>query len=265
MSAATPIYTFCALEPGAIHLWLFHDRGVESRSSVDCRELLNDEERAQEVRFCFSRDRRQFLFSRALLRRTLSRYAPVKPRDWIFSANSYGRPEIVNTEGTRLELSFNLSHTRGLIVLAVTRRRVLGVDVENITCRTPSLELANRFFAIDEAASLKAVPSQLQPYRFFEYWTFKEAYIKARGMGMSLPLDKFSFHFPDPNAVVMIIQPELQDSADRWQFWQFRPTPDHLIAVCAEVVEASCPVLCRSESGATVTSAVLRTSKQAQR
>jgi 4'-phosphopantetheinyl transferase len=266
MSAALTNDLIAALEPGEIHLWLsFYDRTADSGSDIGCRELLNTEERAQEARFYFSNDRRQYLYSRALLRSTLSRYAAVKPSDWVFAPNSYGRPEIVNPDAVRLNLSFNLSHTRGLIVLAVTRQRLLGVDVENITCRRASIDLAGRYFATDEAASLKAVPRQMQAYRFFEYWTFKEAYIKARGMGLSLPLDKFSFHYPDANTVALVIHPELRDDAARWQFWQFQPTADHLIAVCAEVASASCPVLCGPAADTMVAPKFLRTSDRAHR
>ncbi len=84
-------------------------------------------------------------------------------------------------------------------------------------------------------------------------------------MGLSLPLDKFSFRYPDADRVALLIQPELQDDADRWQFWQFQPTADHLIAVCAEGAAASCPVLCRSGPGAAVTPDFLRTSERARR
>jgi 4'-phosphopantetheinyl transferase len=250
MTVAFPINAIAALEPGEIHLWLsFYDQVTDPQLDTGCRELLNPEERAQEGRFYFSHDRRQYLFSRALLRTTLSRYAPVDPTDWVFSSNGYGRPEIANAEAVRLDLSFNLSHTRGLIVLAVTRQRILGVDVENIACRRASIDLADRYFATDEVAALKAEPRHLQSYRFFEYWTFKEAYIKARGMGLSLPLDRFSFHYPDAHSVALVIQPELRDDATRWQFWQFQPTAEHLIAVCAEVTQAWSPVICLSEPG----------------
>jgi 4'-phosphopantetheinyl transferase len=250
MTVASPINAIAALEPGEIHLWLsFYDQLTDPQMDIACRELLNREERAQEARFYFPHDRRQYLFSRALLRRTLSRYVPVDPADWVFSSNAYGRPQIVNAEAARLDLSFNVSHTRGLIVLAVTRQRILGVDVENIACRRASIDLADRYFATDEVAALKAVPRHLQSYRFFEYWTFKEAYIKARGMGLSLPLDKFSFHYPNEHRVALVIQPELQDDAARWQFWQFQPTAEHLVAVCAEVTAASSPVICASEPG----------------
>jgi 4'-phosphopantetheinyl transferase len=166
---------------------------------------------------------------------------PVEPREWTFSANAYGRPEISNAEAADAALSFNLSHTHSLIVLAVTRERAVGVDVENVRAREGSIEIAHHYFAPPEVAVLTAAPVHEQQYRFFEYWTFKEAYIKARGMGLSLPLDKFNFHYPGADAVAIEIDRELSDDPARWQFWQFRPRPEYLVALCAErtAVEAA--------------------------
>jgi 4'-phosphopantetheinyl transferase len=116
----------------------------------------------------------------------------------------------------------------------VTRSRMLGVDVENFRARAVSLDVAGRYIAPDEVEALSGAPRHEQQYRFFEYWTFKESYIKARGMGLSLPLDKFSFNYPHDRGVAVAIDPELADDAARWQFWQFRPSPEYLVAVCAE-------------------------------
>src|SRR5262245_48931311 len=227
------------LTPAEIHLWLAFYDGITERSlHSDYRELLNPAEEERKSRFDFARDLRRYLITRALVRIVLSRYAPVHPKEWVFSANAYGRPEIVNAQARDAGLSFNISHTHSLIALGVTRRRALGVDVENFRAQEASLDIADRFFAPQEVAALAATPPQRQQYRFFEYWTFKEAYIKARGMGLSLPLDKFSFHYPNDRAVEIAIDPELADDSARWQFWQFRPRPDYLAAICAERIDA---------------------------
>jgi 4'-phosphopantetheinyl transferase len=224
------------------HLWLaFYDEITEQSLHSAYRELLNPAEKEQESRFYFARDRRRYLITRALARTVLSRYAPIHPKEWVFSANAYGRPEIVNAQARDAGLSFNISHTHSLIALGVAKRRALGVDVENFRAREVSLDIADRFFAPQEVAALAATPPRQQQYRFFEYWTFKEAYIKARGMGLSLPLDKFSFHYPNDRAVEIAIDPELGDEARRWQFWQFRPRPEYLVAICAERVGAQFP------------------------
>ena len=216
-----------------IHLCLAdYDQIADEQLHVSYRKLLYDAERAQEPRFYFAKDRRRYLVTRALVRTVLSRYAPVDPSAWVFSTNAYGRPQIDNVQAK--DLTFNISHTHSMIVLGVTRKRALGVDVENVRAREVSIDIADHYFAPQEVTALNAVPAHEQQYRFFEYWTFKESYIKARGMGLSLPLDKFSFHYRDERAVDIAIHPELADDAARWQFWQFRPSPDYLVAICAE-------------------------------
>src|SRR5262245_51829614 len=232
------------LATAEIHLWLaFYEEITDGPLHSAYRELLSPAEKEQEPRFYFARDRRRYLVTRALVRTVLSRYAPIHPRDWVFSTNAYGRPEIVNERARDAGLSFNISHTHSLIALGVTKRRALGVDVENFRAREVSLDIADRFFSPQEVAALAATPPRRRQYRFFEYWTFKEAYIKARGMGLSLPLDKFSFHYPNDRSVEIAIDPELADESGRWQFWQFRPRPEYLMAICAERVGAQSPNL----------------------
>jgi 4'-phosphopantetheinyl transferase len=222
------------LAKGEIHLWLCDYAEIGEEKMDAYRTLLNEKEKQQESRFYFARDRRRYLATRALVRTVLSRYEPVESKDWVFSVNAYGRPEIDSAGMSDVRLSFNISHTHSLIVLGVTDGRALGVDVENLRAREVSIDVADRFFSAVEVAALAAVPPTRQQDRFFEYWTFKESYIKARGMGLSIPLDKFSFQYPREGAVQIAIHPELADDPKRWQFWQFRPAPEYLVAVCAD-------------------------------
>jgi len=230
------------LTPAEIHVWLaFYDEINDDSLLASYRKLLSAAEKEQETRFYFARDRRRYLVTRALVRTVLSRYASIQPSEWMFSMNAYGCPAAVNAQAN--DLSFNISHTHSLIVLGVTRSRALGVDVENFRAREVSIDLMDRYFAPQEVEVLTAAPPHEQQYRFFEYWTFKEAYIKARGMGLSLPLDKFSFQYADDRAVEIAIHPELADDAARWQFWQFQPKPEYLVAICAERAGARSPRL----------------------
>ena len=241
-----------------IHVWLtFCEAISEEHLLVAYRELLNDMEKKEESRFYCPRDRHRYLVTRALVRTVLSRYASVDPKDWVFSADAYGRPQIVNPQAADARLSFNVSHTQGLIVLGVAKDRSLGVDVENFAKRNVSIDIANHYFAPQEVTALHEVPDHQQQYRFFEYWTFKESYIKARGMGCSMPLDRFAFHFADDRAVHLVINCELGDDSSRWQFWQFRPTSEHLLAVCAEKLKAELPGLVVRETTPAVSERVL--------
>jgi 4'-phosphopantetheinyl transferase len=227
--------TVLPLDAGAIHVWLASADDVSDDDlPASYRDLLDAVEQARERRLRCDRDRRRYLLARALVRVVLSRYVPIHPREWAFSPDPLGRPTIVNRTARDAGLSFNLSYARSLVVLGVTRRGALGVDVETLCPPGPVLELAARYFSPDEATALAATPVEGQRRRFVEYWTLKEAYAKARGMGLSLPLDKVSFRFPSDREVQMVLHPELADEPARWQLWQAQPTADHLLAICAE-------------------------------
>jgi 4'-phosphopantetheinyl transferase len=108
--------------------------------------------------------------------------------------------------------------------------------------------------------ALRRAPQHQQQDRFFEYWTFKESYIKARGMGLSLPLNKFSFSYPQPRAVELTIDPDLGDEPNRWQLWQFRQRAKYLVAVCAARIDARSPTIVVREAVPMVIEKVLATS-----
>jgi len=253
-----------------IHVWLtFPDAITDERLLSAYRGLLNAMEQREELRFYWPRDRHRYLVSRALLRTVLSRYASIGPKDWSFSTSAYGRPEIANTHATDGGLSFSVSHTQGLIALAVANNRTLGIDVEHLAASDASITLAHHFFSSDEVAAVHDVPHQQQQLRFFEYWTLKEAYVKARGMGFSIPLESFSIRFPDDHSVNLVSNAKLDDDSSRWQLWQFRPASEHLVAVCAERLNAQSPKLTVRETIPTVserimTPKLLRTSATAQ-
>ncbi|MGH8258906.1 MAG: 4'-phosphopantetheinyl transferase family protein [Steroidobacteraceae bacterium] len=233
-----------ALAADEIHLWLaFYDDITDARLHARYRALLSDAERSQEPKFYFERDRKRYLVTRALVRTVLSRYAPIAPQEWIFSTNAYGRPQVANVEAQGAYLSFNVSHTYGLIALAVASEIELGVDVENLRARAAMIDVAERFFSREEAAALAAVPQASQHDRFFEYWTLKESYIKARGMGLSIPLEKFTFRYPREGRIELATHPELGDDPAHWRFWQFRPSPEYVLALCAARGNATAPAV----------------------
>jgi 4'-phosphopantetheinyl transferase len=158
---------------------------------------------------------------------------------------------------TDISLSFSVSHTRELIVLGIAKGRSLGVDVESFATHDISIDIANHFFASQEVAALHGASQHEQQYRLFEYWTLRESYIKARGMGFSLPLERFSFHFAHDHTIDLVIEPELGDDSSRWQFWQFRPTSEHLVAVCAEKLNGQSSKLLVRETTPTISEKML--------
>jgi 4'-phosphopantetheinyl transferase len=232
------------LHPDKAQLWFaFCDEIADPELLAAYRGLLTPEERQKETRFYFARDQHRYLITRALVRTVLSRYAAVRPHEWRFTPDQYGRPQIVNDDCTARQISFNLSHTDRLVVLGVTSERALGVDTEHVRARRADLQVAEHFFAAAEVAQLRATPAESQHGRFFEYWTLKESYIKARGLGLSLPLKQFAFDLSQPGTVQIRFHAPLSDEPSRWIFWQLQIGADHCVAICAERAAHGVPKL----------------------
>jgi 4'-phosphopantetheinyl transferase len=232
------------LHPDKVEVWLaFCDEIADESLLADYRRLLVEEERGTEARFHFARDRHRYLITRALVRTVLSRYVAVAPQDWRFVEDAYGRPQIVNEDPAARRICFNISHTRSLVVLGVTCEQALGVDTEDVHARNAELGIADHYFAADEVAQLRATPLESQQTRFFEYWTLKESYIKARGLGLSLPLAQFAFDLSQARGVRIGFHPPLIDDPARWLFWLWRARGDHYVAICVERAGRQAPQL----------------------
>jgi 4'-phosphopantetheinyl transferase len=218
--------------PAAVDVFTVRTDGVGADLVAALSTLLSDLELARAARFVRSADRETFIIARALVRTTLSAYGPTPPRDWRFETNTHGCPFVVPAQAGVPGLAFNLSHTRGLAALAVTRGRLVGIDVERVD-RVVREDVAGRFFAPDEVRDLRALPVDTQARAFFEYWTLKEAYIKARGMGLAIPLADFAFTLAPPAAPAIRFVNGFDDRPERWQFWQAWPTDVHRLALAA--------------------------------
>ena len=188
-------------------------------------ELLTPDERETVGRFRFERDRLIHLAARALVRRSLSRCGDVDPRAWRFAATPYGRPEITAPAATRLR--FNTSHTVGLAMVAVVLDRDVGVDVERVPAALPA-DVVDSSFCEVERAALRAAPAHERAALFTELWTLKEAYAKARGLGLSLALDSFAFALGPPRLVA-------GDDPAEWHVLTMSPTAAHRASVCVRV------------------------------
>lgn len=204
--------------------------------------LISEDERARQARFRFARDRRRYLVTRALVRTVLSRYAAVRPQDWTFSTGPHGRPAI-SAPHLAPSLEFNISHSADLVMLGVTSDRTLGIDVESIEAREADIDGLDRYFAPEESAALLSLPRPARRQRFFDLWTLKESYIKARGMGLAIPLDHFRFELVDEQRLRLHMRPDLGDSPQRWRLWQLSLRPPYLAAVCAARDEQISPQL----------------------
>ncbi len=189
--------------------------------------LLTAEELAHRDRYTFEQGRREFLLTRVLARTSLSRHAPVAPQEWRFALGAYGRPSILSP---RVSLSFNLSNTDGLVACLVSPDAEVGVDVEAIDRPRETAAIVDRCFSPSEAAAVRAEPESRRHARFFDYWVLKEAYLKARGLGLSIPLRDLSFELPEGGPIAVRFAPALADERSRWSFALLRPTPRHVVA-----------------------------------
>lgn len=231
------------LRPGQIHLWqAFHERDPHPALREEYGALLSAGEREREARFHFEPDRHRFRVTRALARRVLAGYLGIDPRACEFSVNEHGRPYLSNRAADESPLCFNLSHTRDLIVLAVSRGREIGVDVERIQSKRRAKDLAERFFANFESERVANATGEERDDLFHQFWTLKEAYIKARGLGLSIPLGKFGFRL-HPDGPELWTHAELGDDPARWTFIQRRPTEAHWLSICVERGEGPVPDL----------------------
>lgn len=188
---------------------------------------LHEVESAQ--RLVRHRDRAAYVAAHALLRQVLSTYDRTPPSAWSFDTGANGKPVLSGRHLTS-DLSFNLSHTSGLVACVVSRTRDVGIDVELIDPRVEALEIASRFFSESEAAALRASVESERQARFAEIWTLKEAYVKAIGTGLSTPLHAFAFAYE--GATALRFAPAVGEHAD-WQFALFAPTPHHRMSVAA--------------------------------
>jgi 4'-phosphopantetheinyl transferase len=209
----------------------------ENVDDAQVMAILSHDEIRRAGSFRFERDRRLFTFARALVRRTLSRYVNVPPSSWRFGSSPLGRPFILFPTEART-LRFSASHTDGLVMCAVAAGRDVGADVERVLDCAP-LEIADRFFASREAEAIRASNGAEQTLSFFSYWTLKESYIKARGLGLSLPMNKFSFRLSPGASPSLHIDPGLGDQAAGWHFLSLRPTQSHCAALCIRNLEKS--------------------------
>jgi 4'-phosphopantetheinyl transferase len=215
------------LEHDAIHVW---------RASLDCdigllkrlEASLAPDEKSRAARYVFQQDRDHFIAARGILRTILGAYVHRPTANLRFTYGPEGKPAL-QLIGGEPSIRFNLSHSHGLAVYAFSNQREVGIDVEAIRRNIARDEIAGRVYSVPELAEFHALPLELKNKAFFLCWTRKEAYIKARGSGMGIPLDSFEVSLtPD--------QPEVLRSADssRWTLRSLQPAPEYVGAVVGE-------------------------------
>jgi 4'-phosphopantetheinyl transferase len=197
------------------------------------RQTLTADEISRAERFYFERDRRHFVVARGVLRMILSRYLGLDARQLGFAYSSYGKPALA-TAPARDWLRFNLSHSHELALYAITYGREVGIDIEYIHDRIASEEIAAHYFSPHELMGFRALPVSQRRDAFFACWTRKEAYIKARGEGLSLPLDQFDVSLaPGEPAALLRTLGDAHEAA-RWSLRALSPGVGYAAALVVE-------------------------------
>jgi len=213
------------LSAGEVHVWCA-DLDQPSLGLPGLQESLDAEELARASRFRFERDRDRFIARRGLLRDLLGRYLVIPARQIRFTYNDFGKPELAVVSPAVLDqeaLSFNLSHSAGLALYAFTRKSQVGVDIELVRSDFQHEQVAERFFSINERLALSSLPAQERAQAFFACWTRKEAYIKAHGEGLSLPLDQFDVSLAPGEPARLLAARGGLEGVEQWSLQHLTP------------------------------------------
>ncbi|PYR92164.1 MAG: 4-phosphopantetheinyl transferase [Acidobacteria bacterium] len=222
------------LASNEVHWWCAN-LDVPPETSARLFATLTRDERSRSSRFRFERDQQRFIVAHGVLRDVLGCYLETKPREITFACNAFGKPDLSPVFRSRLK--FNLSHSAGLALIAIAADSNVGVDLECIQAQCDYAEIARRFFSPVEIAQLHALPSHLYAEAFFNCWTKKEAYLKARGEGLSIPLNSFSVPLTTDSAhtpVDLYRAPHDIVPAKRCSLYTLQPAPGYIGALAIE-------------------------------
>lgn len=219
-----------SIEPGHIALCLHRFSAVSATRIESLRALLSPQELARNSSFRHAEHRNRDAVCRGLLREHLAALLNCPAATISISVNDNGKPRL---SAGQPGLQFNYSHSGEYVVFAFCVDSPIGVDIERTSRRNNAAGIAQHFFATDEVRALEALPQSRQKQQFFRYWTLKEAYLKARGKGIFLGLDKFSFALhPDDETDISITFCDAEfDRPEHWQFHSLVPLPDYRVSV----------------------------------
>ncbi|MFK7864949.1 MAG: 4'-phosphopantetheinyl transferase superfamily protein [Pseudohongiellaceae bacterium] len=229
------------LDPNNIDLWYVDASNFKYRDLLMLTSRwLSKTESQRLARLKLPQHKHEFLLGRYMLRSILSLYGSVLPQDWVFEYNKHGKPFIAKAQQATLKmpLYFNLSHSKGKLILALARYEKLGIDIECGTKPRRIKKISNRYFSRPEVESLELLPENAQQTRFYDLWSLKEAYIKACGLGLAIPLADFSYRLSNAGGISIDFSPERQDVPEQWQFWQIGSVPCFHVAVAVKSAHA---------------------------
>src|SRR5271170_1664173 len=220
-----------ALSEDEVQLWRIDLEAVGADESR-WQKVLSSDESARAARFHFPRDRQRFVAARAVLRTILASYLATDPGSLTFSYSKKEKPSLGPAHAGS-NVTFNVSHSGGIALLAFTRRREIGVDVEQVRHDFDPGAIARRYFSTHEQNQLADLPAEEKVDAFFRCWTRKEAYIKATGDGLSLPLSQFDVSLvPGETNALLATRPDGSE-ASSWLLREAPAGPGYVAALCA--------------------------------
>jgi 4'-phosphopantetheinyl transferase len=197
------------------------------------RGVLSEDELDRASRFSFEIHRQRFIAARGTLRSILSRYITISPGNLRFYHNQYGKPLLAPEFSSSL-LNFNLSHSGSVALYAITRNMEIGVDVERVRSDFEYEETAKRFFSANEVAILRTIPTERKLEAFYNCWIRKEAYIKAHGKGLSLPLDSFDVSLAPGEPPMLLSTRDNPQESSLWTLVDLKPGPGYVGALAVK-------------------------------
>ncbi len=219
-----------ALGRNEVHVWLTeHDPGQALNAQYVAS--LSGEEHARAAGFRFEEHRVRFVARRYFLRAVLGKYLEIEPHRIGIETNFYGKPQVCG----RTPLSFNLSHSGNVSLLALAEDKELGIDIERIDRTVNVDEVSRRFFSRMEVAQILGLPPELRKPAFFVCWARKEAFVKAVGRGLSLPLDRFSVSCGPGEPAALLEGGDEENELPRWVLLDLPSVPGFATALAGEV------------------------------
>jgi 4'-phosphopantetheinyl transferase len=220
------------LLPAEVHVWRA-GLDLDAAQLERLRMVISPDEQARAARFYFEKDRQRFISSHGILREILSRYLKREAAQLEFSHNRFGKPSLapeVSGDG----IFFNLSHSSDLALYAVSRFPEIGVDLEYVKRDFPCEEIARHYFSPQEIRTLQSLPEAVKYEAFFNCWTRKEAFVKARGKGLSLPLDQFTVSLSPGEPVVLLRAESDYEETSNWTLSEIIPAEGYIAALAVE-------------------------------
>lgn len=227
------------IPPGeeTVHLWYL---SLDIKAQDDLGAWLSEDEQIRAAQFRFPVHRRRYMVARCALRRVLAGYLNTLPEKIVFQYNRFGKPFLDDEE-----LQFNVAHAGDVAVMAFASGCRVGVDVERVRVDIMEENIAEHFFATGEVDALQALPVEKRPEAFFHCWTRKEAYIKAIGMGLSIPLNAFTVTL-DPDKAALLDTAWHPAEASCWTLRTFWPAPGYIGALAVEAEGCTLKSYCQS-------------------